>query len=204
MDPAEIEAANRVRKTLGLALLPTSATPAPAQASNSVTFKEKSSSSDDEPGSTLETRENAGYQNWQNLQDEAAAKKKREQKALAIKKARDAAQRFTKLEGKGLGDLDEGADLDTKAWLKNSKGRQKKIEAERRRRLEEELAERERLAAVKYGAEDLAGIKVAHEASAFDDINGEQILTFKDAAIDELEEEEAELEKEPHPGAPTA
>jgi hypothetical protein len=47
MDPAEIEAANRLRKTLGLALLPTSTTAAPAQASNSVKFKEKSSSSDD-------------------------------------------------------------------------------------------------------------------------------------------------------------
>jgi U4/U6.U5 tri-snRNP-associated protein 1 len=192
MDPAEIEAANRLRKTLGLALLPTSTTAAPAQASNSVKFKEKSSSSDDEPGSTLETRENAGYQNWQDLQDEAAAKKKREQRALAIKKARDAAQKFTRLEGKGLGDLDGEEDLDAKAWLKNSKSRQKKIEAERRRRLEEELAERERLATIEYGSEDLAGIKVAHEASAFDDVDGEQILTLKDAAIDE--EDEVELE----------
>src|SRR5271155_3083206 len=152
MDPAEIEAANRLRKTLGLALLPTS-TAAPAQASNSVKFKEKSSSSDDEPGSTLETRENAGFQNWQDLQDEAAAKKKREQKALAIKKARDATQKFTRLEGKGLGDLDEEEDLDAKAWLKNSKSRQRKIEAERRRKLEEELAERERLATIEYGSE---------------------------------------------------
>jgi U4/U6.U5 tri-snRNP-associated protein 1 len=192
MDPAEIEAANRLRKTLGLALLPTSTTAAPAQASNSVKFKEKSSSSDDEPGSTLETRENAGYQNWQDLQDEAAAKKKREQRALAIKKARDAAQKFTRLEGKGLGDLDGEEDLDAKAWLKNSKNRQKKIEAERRRKLEEELAERERLATIEYGSEDLAGIKVAHEASAFDDVDGEQILTLKDAAIDE--EDEVELE----------
>jgi U4/U6.U5 tri-snRNP-associated protein 1 len=194
MDPAEIESANRLRKTLGLPLLPTSSTPAPAQASNSVTFKEKSSSSDDEPGSTLETRENAGYQNWQDLQDEAEAKKRREQKALAIKKARDAAQKFTRLEGKGLGDIDGEKDLDAKAWLQNSKSRQKKIEAERRRRLEEELAEREKLATVEYGEEDLAGIKVAHEASAFDEIEDEQILTFKDAAIDELEEEDAELE----------
>jgi U4/U6.U5 tri-snRNP-associated protein 1 len=191
MDPAEIEAANRLRKTLGLALLPTSTTAASAQASNSVKFKEKSSSSDDEPGSTLETRENAGYQNWQDLQDEAAAKKKREQRALAIKKARDAAQKFTRLEGKGLGDLDE-EDLDVKAWLKSSKSRQKKIEAERRRKLEEELAERERLATIEYGSEDLAGIKVAHEASAFDDVDGEQILTLKDTAIDE--EDDVELE----------
>ena len=194
MDAAEIEAANRLRKTLGLAPLPTSTTPAPPQASNSVTFKEKSSSSDDEPGSTLETRENAGFQNWQDLQDEAAAKKKREQKALAIKKARDAAQKFTKLEGKGLGDADGEQDLDAKAWLKGSKSRQKKISADRRRRLEEELAERERLAAVEYGSDDLAGLKVAHEANAFDDLDGEQILTLRDAAIDVLEEEDAELE----------
>ena len=192
MDPAEIEAANRLRKTLGLALLPTSTTLAPAQASNSVAFKENSSSSDDEPGSTLETRENAGYQNWQDLQDEAAAKKKREQKALAIKKARDAAQKFTRLEGKGLGDLGGEEDLDAKAWLKKSKSRQKKIEAERRRRLEEEASKERRLAAVEYGAEDLAGIKVAHEARAFEEIDGEQILTLKDAAVDE--EDEAELE----------
>ena len=194
MDSAEIEATNRLRKTLGLPLLPTPTTPAPAQASTSVTFKEKSSSSDDEPGSTLETRENAGYQNWQDLKEEAEAKKRRAQKALAIKKAREAAQKFTRLEGKGLGDIDGEEDVDAKTWLKNSKSRQKRIEAERRRRLEEELAERERLAAVEYGEEELAGIRVAHEANAFDQIDGERILTFKDAAIDELEEEEAELE----------
>ena len=99
-----------------------------------------------------------------------------------------------RLEGKGLGDADAD-DQDTRSWLLGANMRKKKLERERARRMEEELAERERLAAVEYGAKDLAGVKVGHEIAAFEDGgDAEQILTLKDTTIEENEEEGDELE----------
>jgi len=114
---------------------------------------------------------------------------KKEAKREALKKERDAAQRFATLEGKGLGDADEG-EMDTRAWLLQSKKRQKKIAKERQRMLEEELAERENQA--EYTEKDLSGMRIAHEVGAFDD-GAEQIVTLKDAAVD-AEDSEDELE----------
>ena len=191
MDAAEIEQTNKVRVALGLAPLPVPNAPP-------VTFKASAADSDseEEPASTLETREAAGYGNWKQLQDEAEAKQRREAKSAAIKKARDAAQRFTKLDGKGLGDADNDEDLDAKSWLKSSNKRQKKIELERRRRLEEELAERERLTTVEYSSKDLKGLAIGHEVGAFEDADGEQILTLKDRGVtgDDEDDEGDELE----------
>jgi U4/U6.U5 tri-snRNP-associated protein 1 len=74
------------------------------------------------------------------------------------------------------------------------KKRQKKIE--KARKMEAELAEREREMQAEYTAKDLAGVRVAHEADQFDEMTGEQILTLKDAEIgadsedDELENQE--------------
>ena len=191
MDAAEIEQTNKVRVALGLAPLPVPNAPP-------VTFKASAADSDseEEPASTLETREAAGYGNWKQLQDEAEAKQRREAKSAAIKKARDAAQRFTKIDGKGLGDADNDEDLDAKSWLKSSNKRQKKIELERRRRLEEELAERERLTTVEYSSKDLKGLAIGHEVGAFEDADGEQILTLKDRGVtgDDEDDEGDELE----------
>ena len=182
----DLEEANRVRKALGMAPLPVSG------ASSGPVFKEtkddNSSSDEEEPASTLETREAAGFANWKKLKDEQEAQTKRDARKEAIRKAREGAQRFSKLEGKGLGETDEGGDLDTKTWLKQQKKRQKQIE--KARQLEQELAERERQA--EYTSADLAGVKVGHEVDQFDD-GGEQILTLKDAAVDD-EDEEDELE----------
>lgn len=187
MDIAEV---NKVRLSLGMKPLPVSG------GACGPSFKERehdesgSSSEEEEPGSTLESRQAEGYDNWKKLQDEADAKAKREAKAAALKKARDAAQSNAALHGKGLGD-DDGDDLDTKTWLQQQKKRQKKLEKEKRRKLEAELAEREN--APEYTEKDLAGVKVAHE---MDDFQGgeEQVLTLKDSTIDQNEEEGDELE----------
>jgi U4/U6.U5 tri-snRNP-associated protein 1 len=81
--------------------------------------------------------------------------------------------------------------MDTKAWLLQTKKRQKKIERERARKMAEELEERQRMA--EYTATDLAGIKVGHEIGDFG--GGEDhVLTLKDTTIDENEEEGDELE----------
>src|SRR5204863_5473651 len=187
-DALSIEQNNKIRVALGLKPLPV-----PGATEGPVFRQAKTddvNSSDEEQGITLESRQAQGYDNWKKLQDEAEAKRKREEKNAAIKKARDAAWKHTKLEGKGLGEF-EGGDLDTKTWLMQQKKRQKKIEKERARKLAEELAERERMA--EHTSKDLAGVKVGHEIRDFGD-SGEQILTLKDATIDQNEEEGDELE----------
>jgi len=181
-----IEETNRIRASLGLPLLPVPGGGPQFKASTNA-----DSSSEEEQGSTLESRQAQGYDNWKRLQNEADAKAKREAKAEAIKKARDAAKKYSKLDGKGLGETDDTGELDTKTWLLQQKKRRKKLEKERLAKLEKELAEREN--APQYSAEDLAGVKVAHE---LDDFEGgeEQVLTLKDATIDQYDEEGDELE----------
>ncbi|KAL8722434.1 MAG: hypothetical protein Q9181_007491, partial [Wetmoreana brouardii] len=186
-DAISVEEANKIRAAIGLKPLPV---PGGAGGPAFKESKDDESSSEGEPESTLESRQAQGYENWKKLQDEQDAKAKREAKNEAIKKARDAARKFTQLEGKGLGEADETTELDTKTWLLQQKKRQRKLEREKLRKLEKELAEREQV--VEYTAEDLAGVKVAHELGDFD--AGEQILTLKDAGIDENEEEGDELE----------
>lgn len=184
MDAISIEEANKIRVAMGMKPLPVPGT----ATSTGPVFKDskKDDGLDEEPASTLETRTAASYDNWKKLQDEAEAKAKREAQKAAIKKAREQAQRFAKLGGKGLG---EGEDMDTKTWLLQSKKRQKKA-----KKLEQELAERERqaLAAAEYTAADLAGVKVGHELNEFGE-GEEQILVLKDAAVDD-EDEDDQLE----------
>ncbi|KAL9581725.1 MAG: hypothetical protein Q9212_003728, partial [Teloschistes hypoglaucus] len=186
-DAISIEEANKIRAAIGLKLLPV---PGGGSGPAFKDSKDDDTSSEEEQASTLESRQAQGYDNWKKLQDEQDAKAKREAKNEAIKKARDAARKFAQLEGKGLGEADDTTELDTKTWLLQQKKRQKKLEREKLRKMEKELQDREQ--AAEHTAEDLAGVKVAHEVGDFD--AGEQILTLKDAGIDENEEEGDELE----------
>ena len=151
-------------------------------------------SEDDEPASTLDTREAAASSNWQRLQNDQAAKRSREAKIATLKKARDTSKRFAKLEGKGLGDVDDAGDLDARSWLKSQSKRQKKIEAERAERTAREQEERERVASINYTSSDLIGVQVAHEIDDFEEAEGEQILTLKDKNIGDEEDDDDELE----------
>lgn len=186
-DAISIEETNRLRVSLGMKPLPVPGATGPV-------FKAASSVPDEEEApSTLESRQAEGYENYRRLQEAEEAKRKREAKAEAIKKARDAAKRLSKLEGKGLGDADDEGDLDARSWLIKQKKRQKEIEKARKR--EQELAEAEATAAasIEYTAKDLAGVKVGHELETFEE-GEEQVLTLKDTTIDENEEEGDELE----------
>jgi U4/U6.U5 tri-snRNP-associated protein 1 len=185
-DAISIEQNNKIRVALGLKPLPV-----PGADATGPSFKESNDdSSDEEPASTLESREALAGDNWKKLQDEAESKKRREARNAAIKKAREQAQRNAKLQGTTLGEGAD-ADVDTKTWLLQTKKRQKKIEKERARKLAEELEERQRVA--EYSASDLAGIKVGHEIGEFGG-GEEHILTLKDTTVDENEEEGDELE----------
>lgn len=188
MSAADIEQMNKLRKSLGLPLLNVSGQPPPT--SEGPTFKSHSPSDDErqsddnrEVASTLETREAAGFGNWKALQEEEKRKIAREKRKKEIQRARDIAARATKLEGKGLGEVDDDGDIDAKAWLKGQKKRQNKIERERADRLAKELAEREAQAAIEYTSKDLAGVQVAHEIGDFENEESEHILTLKDQEI---------------------
>ena len=186
-DAISIEETNKVRIALGLKPLPVPGA--------GPTFKEDSSSDSDsdDQTSTLEKRQGAAGDNWKRLEDEREAKRKRIERSEAIKKACEAAQKITRLKGKGLGEADEDAELDTRTWLVQQKKRQEKLnkERERARRVEQELRDREERG---YSSRDLAGVKVAHAAKDFEEEGGEQVLTLKDATIEENEEEGDELE----------
>ena len=186
-DAISIEETNKVRIAIGLPPLPV-----PGGGPKFKVSQDEDSSSDEDQGSTLESRQAQGYDNWKKLQEEQDAKAKREAKNEAIKKARDAARKYAVIEGKGLGEADDAGDVDAKAWLRGAKKRQKKLqEQEKLRKLEQELADRENAAV--YTAEDLAGVKVGHEVADFEE-GGEQVLTLKDTTIDQNEEEGDELE----------
>lgn len=180
MDAASIEEANKLRAELGMAPLP-------------VPGAEPASDDDQEPEELdyLQARTEEAGENFQRLRAEEDAKRRRDEKAAAIKKAREKAQRFAVMEGKGLGDGEE--EVDAKTWLAGQKKRQRQIA--RLRKLEEEqaAAEAQAAAALQYTSRDLAGVKVAHDASDFMD-GDEQILTLKDATIDQYDEEGDELE----------
>ncbi|KAF7946410.1 hypothetical protein EAE96_009408 [Botrytis aclada] len=183
-DAISIEETNRIRASLGMKPLAVPGAAGPI-------FKQAPSVPAEDVGSTLESRQAEGYDNYRKLQEAEETKRKREAKAEAIKRARDTAKRFAKLEGKGLGEADDDGDLDAKAWLMKQKKRQKEIEKARKK--EQELAEAEAAAAAEYTAKDLAGVRVGHELDTF--VEGEdQVLTLKDTTIDQNEEEGDELE----------
>lgn len=184
-DAISIEETNRLRISLGMKPLPV-----PGAAPAGPVFKEPSASTE-EAASTLESRQAEGYDNYRKLKEAEEAKRKRDAKTEAIKKARDAAKRFAKLEGKGLGDADKDADMDARSWLIKSHKRRKEIE--KARKLEQERMEEEARLAAEYTAKDLAGVKVGHEFDSLVD-GEEQVLTLKDTTIEENEEEGDELE----------
>lgn len=146
----------------------------------------------EDKGSTLETREAASYDNYKKALEADAAKKKREERAAAIKKAREMAQRNAVLDGKGIADDVEDDELDAKAWLKNQKKRQKKIDAAKKAE-EEKAAAEAAAAAAEHTARDLAGVKVAHDMDTFLE-SGDQVLTLRDTGVLDAEEEGDELE----------
>ena len=128
-DTVSVEQNNKIRAALGLKPLPVPG----ADATAGPVFKDSkhddddsdiSSDEEEEPASTIETRQGQAGENWQKFQDEAEAKRKREERNAAIKKARDEAQRNVKLEGPTLGQSND-TEVDTKTWLQQSKKRQK-------------------------------------------------------------------------------
>lgn len=182
-----IDEANKIRREMGMPVLPGGSASAEQ---DGLAFKpaKESDDSDGEPASTIDTRQAAAHDNWLKLNAEQEAKKKREERAAAIKKERERAARTAKLEGKGL--AEEAPDDDDIAWLKGSKKRQKKIMKAEQTQREQEERERQAREAMQYTETDLAGVKVGHEIDQFDD--EDQILVLKDTAVDAEDDDELE------------
>ena len=183
MAELDLEAVNKQRVALGLQPIPV------PQASDGLAFKESTgdSQSDEEPATTLESREAAAHENWQKLQAERDAKAERTKRKDAAKKAREKAQRHQVLKGATFAD-DVEEELDTKQWLEQQRKRQKKIaKAEAAKKAEEDAQSQ-----TNYTSADLKGLKVSHQLNEFD-LDTEQILTLKDRKIGE-ESDDDELE----------
>ncbi|KAK1761124.1 SART-1 family protein DOT2 [Echria macrotheca] len=179
MDAASIEEINKLRKAMGMKPLPVPGAPPP-----------KEPTPDPDAGSTLETREAAGYDNYKKAQSAEESRRKRDERKAAVMKAREMAQRNAVLEGKGIADLVGDDELDAKSWLKSQKKRQKKIEAARQLEAEKE---KEAARVAEHTAADLRDVKVAHDMAEF--LGGDdQVLTLKDTGVLENEDEGDELE----------
>ncbi|CAK7233901.1 hypothetical protein SBRCBS47491_008767 [Sporothrix bragantina] len=209
MDLATLEEANRVRESMGLKPLPIPGRNPKPDDSDSDDSGDDDDDEEDDPLATLDGRHAAAYDNYKKVQDAELAKRRREEKAAAVKRAREQAQRHAILEGKSLGDIDAteagNAEGDAKAWLRGQKKRQKKIsKAEEKQQADEaaaiEEARRRRRRAAGAASDDengdeggTASLRVGHDMAALLDC-GDQILTLKDAAILGNDDEGDELE----------
>ncbi|KAF8454557.1 SART-1 protein [Terfezia claveryi] len=182
-----IEETNKLRISLGLKPLPVQS-PSDSNANKGGA----AANGDDDTG--FDADERRAVANWQKRQDELEKASFRAQQREEIRKAKDAAKRFAKLEGTGLADEPVDGEEDAVEWVKRMKKRQKKIA----KKMAEELAARDAAAQrVEYTEKDVRGLKVAHAEEEFIEAGagGEgMVLTLKDATIDELEEEGDELE----------
>src|SRR5205814_814681 len=127
--------------------------------------------------SSYDSQERQAVENWKKHNEELKRKEAKEKKLEAIKKAKESAQRYSKLEGKGLAEDEE--DEDAATWLRKQKKRQKKL-AER---MAKELAAREEEEAKvrkEYTAADVAGLRVGHDLADLEENENGTILTLKD------------------------
>jgi U4/U6.U5 tri-snRNP-associated protein 1 len=180
MDAATIAETNRLRVAMGMKPLPVPGEQA----------RDDTPETEEDKMATYAGRMEMAYENERKLRDAEEAKKKREEKAAAIKKARDKAQRLAVLSGTTLAD-DEDGEIDAKAWLKGQKKRQKKIEKTEKSFQEREAADNAAVAAKAYTAKDLEGVRVGHKMSALID-GDEHVLTLKDSDVLGGSEDEAD------------
>lgn len=134
---------------------------------------------------SVEGHERRAVDNWKQREAEIEKEAARKTKLDGIKKARDVAKRFAKLEGRGLGEEDENEE-DTTTWVRKMKKRQKKMAEKMAKEREEEL-ERAVREQKEYTADQLAGVRVGHDLEQLHEGEEGTILTLKDSTIEENE-----------------
>ncbi|KAF1807371.1 SART-1 protein [Mucor lusitanicus] len=119
------------------------------------------------------------YENYQKIKQEKERLAKEEEIRKNIEKSKNRKRNYAKLQGKGLGEASDDDEAGDSAlnWIKKSRKREKDLAARRARELEE-LDDSYQ----SYDAAHLAGLKVSHALSEFEE-GGETILTLKDRNI---------------------
>ncbi|KAI8988152.1 SART-1 protein [Mycotypha africana] len=125
------------------------------------------------------------YENYQKLKEEKEKAAKEEEIKKNIEKAKNRKRNLAKLQGKGLGEADDEEDDSALNWIRKSRKIEKDLAARRAKELEDMDNTYQ-----KYDANQLAGLKVSHALSEFEE-GGETILTLKDRGI--LEENDEEM-----------
>ncbi|KAL1412710.1 hypothetical protein Q8F55_000457 [Vanrija albida] len=142
---------------------------------------------DDAAGGEPEpTQEDIAEANFaQRRADERAAKKEKETREQ-IERVKNQRALNKKLQGSTLGDTTKDDKLSASSWIKAQKKRASRHEKDLAAKRLREMEEADRVA---YDEADLVGIKVAHDADAFEE-GQDVILTLKDSRILEGDEDE--------------
>jgi U4/U6.U5 tri-snRNP-associated protein 1 len=132
---------------------------------------------DDDPDTLAEA-------NWAQRRGEDKRAREEKEAKERLTKARNQRELRAKLEGKSLGaaeDTNEGGSAAD--WIKKSRkaAKARAIELEKLKQREKELEERDR-DALKYGEDDLVGLKVRHGVEDFEE-GQDVILTLKDGKV---------------------
>ncbi|WVQ84312.1 hypothetical protein IAT38_006464 [Cryptococcus sp. DSM 104549] len=117
-------------------------------------------------------------------------KKEKEEREIKerIQKARNKSALNAKLKGSTLGEKNADDSLDAKSWIKKQKKREKQRAKEMADARAREMEEADKAV---YDEQDLAGLKVGHDAEDFEE-GQDVILTLKDSRV--LGEDEDELQ----------
>ncbi|KAL9543796.1 hypothetical protein MBANPS3_007941 [Mucor bainieri] len=128
------------------------------------------------------------YDNYQKIKQEKERLAKEEEIRKNIEKSKNRKRNYAKLQGKGLGEASDDDEEGDSAlnWIKKSRKREKDLAARRARELEEMDNSYQ-----SYDAAHLAGLKVSHALSEFEE-GGETILTLKDRSILGEDDEDAD------------
>src|SRR5271163_685654 len=161
-----LEETNEIRIRLGLAPLkpPSETTAVPDQAGDA--------------SLSLDEEERIAVENLKKLRAEQGKETAQQDLRKRLQKAKDRKALNQKLVGHTLGEAAEEEDDDLKSWLKKSKKREREAAAKR----EKDLEEQDKLFQQEYTANDLRGLRVAHD---YEDIEAGEgmILTIKDRGV---------------------
>ncbi|TXT05942.1 hypothetical protein VHUM_03703 [Vanrija humicola] len=144
---------------------------------------------DDDAGGSGEvepTKDEIAEANFAQRRAEERAAKKEKETREQIERVKNQRALNKKLQGSTLGDTSKDDKLSASSWIKAQKKRASRHEKDLAAKRLREMEEADRVA---YDESDLAGIKVAHDADAFEE-GQDVILTLKDSRILEGDEDE--------------
>ncbi|KAI1298503.1 hypothetical protein EDD11_006784 [Mortierella claussenii] len=138
------------------------------------------------------TSDQIAKDNLRRLREDEAQKTRDEQIKSRIAKSRRKRELNKVIAGKGLGEASDDDTDDVYKWTVKSRNKEKERQIAEAARREKELQELDNAYQAEYDEDQLAGLRVGHDASYFQE-GEEHILTLKDSTILGNEEEGDEL-----------